>query len=71
MAQVHARVDAQDGKGHHDHWNEALDQALQQASGLGRKGTFDVELRYWATVEVTNPGRVLSYNVTMSETGGT
>jgi hypothetical protein len=68
MAAVHVKVDAEHGKSHHDHWNDALDQALRRASELGRKDTFDVELRYWATIHVTNPGRVLSYNVSMDLT---
>ncbi len=67
MADVHGSVKARSGRSHHDHWSEALDQALTNASGLGRTGAFDIEVRFWATIEVTNPGRIQSYAVTLTE----
>jgi hypothetical protein len=68
MASVRASQQAQQRKSHHDHWGEALDKALENASDLGRKGTFDVEVTFSATVEVTNPGRILAYHATLTDT---
>jgi hypothetical protein len=67
MPNVHASVPAVHGKTHHEHWGAALDEALLNASGLGRKGTFAVQVKFSATVEVTNPGRILAYGATLIE----
>jgi hypothetical protein len=68
MARVQASVPAIPGKSHHKHWNDALEAALNQASQLGRADkTFDIEIHFSATIEVTNPGRIQSYKVTITD----
>ncbi|HKI93550.1 MAG TPA: hypothetical protein VJ986_14705 [Gaiellaceae bacterium] len=67
MAHVHASVPAKDKKSHHEHWEAALDEALLNASDMGRTGEFDVAVEFSATIEVTNPGRILAYSATLVE----
>jgi hypothetical protein len=69
MAQVSRSVPAGPGKSHHQHWDDALDAALAAASELGRQGTFDVQVQFWATITVTNPGRIQAYGVKISDGG--
>jgi hypothetical protein len=60
----HAR--AEQGKSHHEGWDEALDEALKNASVLGPPGTYQVTVTFSATVEVTNPGTIQGYTVTLN-----
>ena len=50
-------------------FDAALDKALAGASKLG-KGTFKVNVQFWAEIEVTNPGTIQQYGVTLSPQGG-
>jgi hypothetical protein len=51
---------------HSGGWDAALDKALAQASkGLGT-GKYRINVEYWADVEVTNPGQIFSYGVTLT-----
>jgi hypothetical protein len=54
---------------HADGWDQALDRALAGASRLGRRGTFEVDVQFSATIRVTNPGQIQRYIVTLSEKG--
>jgi hypothetical protein len=50
----------------HSHgWDAALDKALAQASKNLGTGKYRINVEYWADVEVTNPGQILSYGVTV------
>jgi hypothetical protein len=51
---------------HHRAWDLALDRALENASGLGRLGTYGINIHYGARIEVTNPGQIQSYHATFS-----
>jgi len=51
------------GKPHHQGWDEALADALQNASQLGPPGTYEVDVEFSATVEVHNPGTIQGYAV--------
>jgi len=51
---------------HSGGWDAALDKALAQASrGLGT-GKYRINVEYWADVEVTNPGQIFAYGVTLT-----
>ena len=48
---------------HHHGWNKALQSALDD---VGRpRGRYQVQVLYTAVVDVTNPGRIIEYQVTM------
>jgi hypothetical protein len=51
---------------HHEGWDQALERALQNASRLKKRGTFDVKVEFGATIRVTNPGQIQIYTVTLS-----
>jgi hypothetical protein len=62
------RVDAKRVTASHSQgWDQALDRALGAASRLGRRGSFDVNVEFSATIRVTNPGQIQRYIVTLSE----
>jgi hypothetical protein len=68
MPKATGRVDAKRVTASHaDGWDQALERALAGASRLGRKGTFDVNVEFSATIRVTNPGTIQRYIVTLSE----
>jgi hypothetical protein len=50
-------------------FDAALDQALLAASELGL-GSFTVNVEFWAEIEVTNPGTIHEYGVTITPQGG-
>jgi hypothetical protein len=50
-------------------FNAALDQALLKASDLGGTGAFTVNVQFWAEIEVTNPGTIHEYGVTITPQG--
>lgn len=47
-------------------FDAALDKALAGASRLGKKGTFNVNVEFWAEIKVVNPGTIQQYCVTLS-----
>ncbi len=51
---------------HDSGWNAALDKALEKASKNLGTGTYRINVEYWADVEVTNPGQILGYGVTLT-----
>jgi hypothetical protein len=51
---------------HHEGWDQALEKALANASRLGRRGTFDVNVQFRATIRVTNPGSIQNYMVILT-----
>jgi hypothetical protein len=67
MAQVSRSVPAGPGRSHHQHWDDALDEALAAASELGRQGTFEIQVHFAATITVTNPGRIQAYTVVLND----
>lgn len=68
MAKITRGVDAKRvSASHHEGWDQALDKALQSASHLGRRGTFNVKVEFTATIRVTNPGQIQKYNVTLTD----
>jgi hypothetical protein len=50
-------------------FDAALDKALLNASKLGRKGVFNVDIEFWAEIRVTNPGQIQQYGVTLTPRG--
>ncbi len=68
MPDVHAKVPAQHGS-HSEGFDAALDEALQNASILGRPGDYTVTVTFWADITVTNPGQIQHYGVTLSPSG--
>ena len=48
-------------------FDAALDKALLNASKLGRKGVFEVSVEFFAEINVTNPGQIQQYGVTLSQ----
>lgn len=68
MPNARGRVDAKRVTASHSQgWDQALDKALSGASRLGRRGSFDVNVEFSATIRVTNPGQIQRYTVTLSE----
>ena len=71
MPNVNAKVAAAKVTASHTTgWNEALDKALANASKLGQKGVFNVDVEFWAEIKVTNPGTIQQYGVTLKPKGG-
>ena len=70
---AHGKVHG-DGHGKHsDSFDRALEDALAQASASGfEPGTHNVRIEFSAVMEVTNPGRIQSYmvSITKDEEGG-
>lgn len=65
---VTGRVRAAHGKDHHRGFNEALENALSQLSAEVGTGSYPVEVAFHADVEVSNPGAVGFYSVTLTRT---
>lgn len=61
-----ARVEAKDGEGHHHGFDRAFEAALQQLSSEIGTGEYSVHVEFGADVEVTNPGKVGFYKVTLT-----
>ncbi len=70
MPSVHGHARAEGELPHHEGWNKALDAALADASGLGRKGPQEVDVHFWLIIDVTNPGTIQGYGVTLNPKGG-
>jgi hypothetical protein len=67
MAKIKRGIDAKKVVGsHHEGWDQALDKALASASRI-RRGTYDVNVTFSATIRVTNPGQIQKYTVTLEE----
>lgn len=64
---VHGRVAAAHGKAHSTGFDEALEEALAQASKELGPGTHDVVVEFGAEVHVTNPGSIGFYSVTLTK----
>jgi hypothetical protein len=47
-------------------FDAALDKALLNASKLGKRGVFNVNVEFWAEIRVTNPGQIQQYGVTLT-----
>jgi hypothetical protein len=62
------RVEAKEGKAHTDHWQDALDDALAKAAQDLGPGTYDVEIQWRAQLDVSNPGRILGFEVVLERT---
>jgi hypothetical protein len=50
-------------------WNSALDKALGDASKKFSNGVHNVNVEFWAVMEVTNPGTIQQYCVTLTPHG--
>lgn len=70
MPELTAKVAATDvAASHSAGFDAALDQALLAASDLGQKGVFNINVQFWAEIEVTNPGTIHEYGVTITPAG--
>jgi hypothetical protein len=70
MATVNGKVAAaRVPTSHSAGFDAALDRALANAGRLG-KGEFEVDVHFWAVVEVTNPGQIQQYCATLTTRGG-
>ena len=65
MPDVHAKVPAPHAS-HSAGFDAALDEALRNASILGKPDHYTVAVEFWAEIEVTNPGQIQQYGVTLS-----
>jgi hypothetical protein len=63
---THARVPAAHGEDHHRGFNDALEQALTQLSKDVGTGQYAVDVHFHAEVDVSNPGNVGFYAVTLT-----
>jgi len=61
-----SRVAARD---HAAGWNAALDRALANAGTRFDKGRHQVNVEFWAEMEVTNPGTIQNYCVSLTSRG--
>lgn len=50
-------------------FNAALDRALAGASRRFGTGEFQVNVEFWAEIQVTNPGTIQQYCVTLTPRG--
>ena len=51
-------------------WDAALDKALEQASRRLGTGNYRINVEFWGDAEVTNPGQILAYGVTITRQDG-
>jgi hypothetical protein len=51
-------------------WDAALDKALAQASSRLGTGNYRINVEFWGDAEVTNPGQILAYGVTITRQDG-
>lgn len=61
-----ARVPAKDGEAFHHGFNRALEQALAQLSSEVGPGEYAVRVEFAADVEVSNPGHIGFFKVTLT-----
>lgn len=70
MPNVNAKVAvAKVTASHSAGFDAALDKALLNASKLGQRGVFNVNVEFWAEIKVTNPGQIQQYGVTLTPRG--
>jgi hypothetical protein len=50
-------------------WNAALDKALLNASKQFSEGEHQVNVQFWAEMQVVNPGTIQNYCVTLTPHG--
>ncbi|MGZ4354162.1 MAG: hypothetical protein ACXVZ4_11495 [Gaiellaceae bacterium] len=69
---VHGRVERDEATTKHSKaFDRALEDALAKASQSGfEPGTHDVRMEFRAVMEVTNPGRIQSYIVSITKDDG-
>ncbi len=63
-----ARVRAEKGEAPHHGFDRALEQALSQLSKQIGTGEYSVEVRFQLDVEVSNPGKIGFFKVTLDAT---
>jgi len=63
---VIGQVPATHGKDHHRGFNDAMEDALGQLSKEVGAGHYAVDVVYSAHVDVSNPGTVAFYSVTLT-----
>lgn len=63
------RVPARHGNEHHRGINEAFEAALERLSTEVGTGSYPVEVQIHAEVDVSNPGTVGFYSVTLTRLG--
>jgi hypothetical protein len=51
---------------HHEGFNDALEQALSQLSTEVGPGKYNVTVQFEAEVDVSNPGKITGYSVTLA-----
>jgi hypothetical protein len=64
---VTGKIKASHGKDHHRGFNDAMEHALGQLSGEVGTGSYEVDVVYAAHVDVSNPGTVGFYSVTLTQ----
>ena len=70
MAEIRVAVSARElVPSHSAGFDAALDQALAKASDTIGTGEFNVDVQFWAVIEVTNPGQIQQYGVTLTTQG--
>jgi len=60
------RVKPRTNEMHHEGWDRALDLALSKLSGTVGPGKYTVRVEFTAGVEVSNPGNIGWYKVTLT-----
>ena len=66
MAITTATVPRTPGESHHTGWDKALEQALDQMSNDFPAGNHTVEVHFHLDVDVSSPGNIGFYKVTLS-----
>lgn len=61
-----ARIAANHDERHHEGFDEALEKALSQLSEEVGTGSYSVQVQFEAEVEVSNPGKITGYTITLS-----
>jgi hypothetical protein len=65
---VHGKAHGDGHAKHSESFDRALEDALAQASAAGfEPGTHDVRVEFRAVMEVTNPGRIQDYIVSIEK----
>ena len=67
---VTGRVKAKHDKDHHRGFNDAMEDALRRLSGEVGTGSYEVDVVHSAQVDVSNPGTVGFYSVTLTKRDG-
>ena len=67
MASAHGQAKKARWQGHHQCFNNALEDALSKLSRDIHTGNYTVAVELFADVEVTNPGSIGLYKVKLTE----